>query len=401
MQLCREEILEKLYAQLHHGRHIIGVSCGCGLSARHVQRGGVDLILALNSARFRQMGQGSLAGFMPYTNSNRLVMQFGMQELIPSARKIPVLFGLCATDPTILPELYIRQIQKSGFTGLNNYPTVGLIDGRFREALEEQGISYALEVEAIRLAHELDLFTLAFVFSPAQALQMLDAGADAICVHLGLTKGGLLGAKKAISLQAGVRFAQEVFEVCAQTQPQVIRLVYGGPVHTPADLEYIYQNTTAQGYIGGSAFDRMPTEQAISDRARDFKAAGQFEQDMLLQKMLAGIEKHYDYVRFVQEYVSANYMNEICFSDLAQVAHITRSHLSALFHKQVGCTFPQYLAQFRINKACEIIKRERAPFLQVSELVGFKDYAHFCRVFRKITGQTPSQFSESVKKGLL
>ena len=218
-----------------------------------------------------------------------------------------------------------------------------------------------------------------------------------ICAHFGLTKGGLLGAKKVLSLEAAAQLARDIFAVCDDLRPDMIKLVYGGPVYTPTDVEYIYNNTSAHGYIGGSAFDRMPSEQAITDRTREFKAAGQYEQDKLLQKMLSGVEKHYDYVSFVKEYVAANYMNDITFSDLAAVAHISRSHLSNLFRKEMGCTFPAYLTNFRIHKACEIIKQERLSSSTVAELVGYNDYAHFSKTFKKVIGCSPSYYSQSEK----
>lgn len=395
MTSSREAILVSLFLQARINRHIIGVSCGMGLAAKQAERGGADLILALNSGRFRQMGEGSLAGFMPFTNSNKLVMEFGARELV-TAVKIPVIFGLNATDPTILLDQFIFQIKNNGFAGINNYPTVGLIDGKFREAIEEQGLTFDKEVDAIRIAHGMDLFTIAFVFDESQAEKMLRAGADVLCVHLGLTMGGLRGAKKVLSLEAGTKLANRVFSIGDALRPDVFKMVYGGPVHTPMDVQYIYNNTTAHGYIGGSTFDRTPTEKAIEDLTREFKITGQYETDELLQKMLYGIEKR-DYVGFVKEYVAANYMHEISFADLASVTHVSRSHLSVLFRKETGRTFPAYLANFRVHKACEIIKRENLAFAQVAQLVGFGDYAHFSKTFKKITGFSPIDYAYSQK----
>lgn len=392
----REAVLKNLLLQARLNHHIIGVSCGTGLAAKQAERGGADLILALNSGRFRQMGEGSLAGFMPFTNSNKLVMEFGTRELL-TAVKIPVIFGINATDPTILLDQFIVQIKKSGFAGINNYPTVGLIDGKFREAIEEQGLTFDIEVDAIHIAHCMDLVTIAFVFSESQAEKMLRAGADVLCVHLGLTMGGLRGAKKALSLEAGTRLANEVFSVSDVLCPDVLKMVYGGPVHTPMDLQYIYNNTTAHGYIGGSTFDRTPTEKAIEVRTREFKVTGQYETDELLQKMLYSTEK-LDYVSLVKEYVATNYMHDISFSDLASITHVSRSYLSVLFRKETGRTFPAYLANFRIHKACEIIRRENLSFAQIAQLVGFKDYAHFSKTFKRVTSFSPINYADSQKK---
>jgi predicted TIM-barrel enzyme/AraC-like DNA-binding protein len=393
----RNIILENLRRQIKVSMHLIGVACGSGLAAKRARRGGADMILALSSGRFRQMGQGSLAGYMPFTNSNKLVMDFGSKELVPAVREIPVIFGLNAADPSIIMEQYIKKIYEAGFTGINNYPTVGLIDGKFREAIEEQGISYDLEVEAIRIASLMGIFTLAFVFDCEQAVKMLHAGADVICVHLGLTRGGELGAKKVLSLEAGARLAEEIFNLCDKIRPQALKMVYGGPVHTPMDVEYIYGKTAAQGYIGGSAFERTPSEIAITEKTREFKTAGNYDKDMLLQKMLRGIKRN-DYVDFVKEYVCAHYMKEISFSDLASISGISRTHLSNLFKEETGLTFPSYLNSYRINKACELIEHEKIPLYEVSLAVGYKDYSYFSRTFQRIMKMTPKAYCDRIRK---
>jgi AraC-like DNA-binding protein len=236
------------------------------------------------------------------------------------------------------------------------------------------------------------LFTIAFVFDENQAEKMLRAGADVLCVHLGLTKGGLRGAKKVLPLEAGAKLAQQVFSAANAVRHDVIKMIYGGPVHTPMDLQYISNNTRVQGYIGGSTFDRTPSEKAIEERTRQFKTAGRYESDELLQKMLTGIDRR-DYVGFVKEYVAANYMNGISFSDLARAAHVSRSHLSMLFKKETGITFPAYLIKFRVHKACAIFERENIPSYRVAQLVGYNDYAHFSKTFKKIVGLSPTEFT--------
>jgi predicted TIM-barrel enzyme len=399
MKACskRELILRKLYHQIDTQGHIIGVSCGSGLAAKYAECGGADFILALNSGRFRQMGQSSLAGYLPFINSNTFVMQFGSHELIPAVKKIPIFFGFNATDPSIIMEQFLQSIGNAGFDGINNYPTIGLIDGQFRQIAEEQGFGYDLEVNAIRAAHEFELFTVAFVFSTEQAEQMIAAGADIICAHLGLTSGGKLGAKKVLSLKTGASIACDIFAVCDAMRPNMLKLVYGGPVSTPTDVEYIYNNTKAHGYIGGSSFDRIPLEKLIAENTFKFKSVGIYESDKLFKKMLQGIKK-IDYVKFVKEYVAIHYMNYIAFSDIAAVAQISRSHLSALFHKETGCTFPEYLTNFRITKACQIMQHEDIQCSELSELVGYEDYYHFSKMFKKKTGFSPSKYKELLKK---
>lgn len=272
-----------------------------------------------------------------------------------------------------------------------------MIDGQFREALEEDGIAYEREVEAVSIAHARNLFTLAFVFDARQATAMLQAGADLICAHLGLTKGGYIGAKKVLSLHSAQLVAAEIFQACDQVNPDVIKMIYGGPVKTPTDLNFMYNNTKTMGYIGGSSFERIPSEDAITNITRAFKQTGDLEQDELLVKMIEGVKKHYDYVDFVKEYVAVNYRNEVLFSDLAKVAHVSRSHLSALFKKEVGRTFPEYLVQFRISKAKEIMKVNNIRLNEVANMAGFKDYAHFSKTLKRLTGISPEQYQQHCK----
>jgi len=393
----RETIRNRLHAQLKSNGHIIGVAAGAGISAKYAVKGGADFILALNSGRFRQMGLSSLGGLLPFGNCNELVMEFGSKEIVPLVREVPVMFGLCATDPTIQLEAYIQEIQNKGFSGINNYPTVGLIGGQFGEALEEAGISFESEVEAIRIASGMGMFTIAFVFNREQAHLMAAAGADVICAHLGFTKGGVLGAAKVLSLKAAADLATQIFQVSDKINPNVIKMIYGGPVNTPADVKYMYDNTGAVGYLGGSSFERIPSEAAITKTAIDFKEVGVTEQDKLLHKMLEGVTKHYDYVQFVKEYVEANYMHDISFAELAQVAHLSRTHLSYLFKQEVGCTFPEYLTRFRINKAIELMKQRHLDLSELSGLVGYNDYAHFSKMFKKTTGLSPREYQRQYK----
>ena len=395
MVLQREDIVNTLKSQIRITGHVIGVAVGAGITAKYAARGGADFLLALNSGRFRQMGQSSLAGWLPYGNSNEMVMEFGTREILSVVKEIPVVFGFNATDPTVKLEEYIEQIKDKGFSGVNNFPTVGMFDGQFREALEE-GMTFRREVEAIALAHQKNLFTVAFVFDAGQAREMLRAGADVICAHLGLTKGGFVGAKKVLSLHSAKVIAGEIFQASEEVNWDAIKMLYGGPVKTPLDLQFMYNNTAAMGYIGGSSFERIPSEDAITSITQAFKQTGYLAQDELLAKMIEGVKHHYDYVEFVKEYVAVNYMNEVLFSDLAHVAHISRSHLSTLFKKEVGCTFPEYLTQFRISKAKEVMKVPHIKLQEVADMVGYKDYAHFSKAFKKITGLPPETFKQNI-----
>lgn len=388
----RERILQRLRKQLQSEEHIIGVAAGAGISAKYAVKGGADLILALNSGRFRQMGLGSVAGFLPFASSNDMVMEFGAREILSVVGDTPVIFGLCATDPMIEPRTFLRRIQDSGFAGVINYPTLGLIDGKFREALEEEGMTYLQEVEAVRLAHELGLFTMAFVFDAGQAALMLEAGADCICAHLGVTGGGWMGTKKGLSLEKGAELARRIFAVCDASDKEPIKLVYGGPVHAPVDVQYMYDNTSAMGYVGGSSFERIPTEEAIVETTHRFKLTGHLEQDKLLMDRLSHANEPQDYVVFVKEYVAEHYMDNISLTELAERIHVSRTHLSALFNKEVGCSFPEYIAKYRIHKAQEVIKHTRLPLSRIAETVGYPDYVHFSKTFKKYAGMTPQAF---------
>lgn len=394
----REEILERLRGEIKKGNHIIGVATGSGMTSKHSQQAGADLLLILNSGRFRQMGRGSLAGFLPFCNSNDMVMEFASKEILPLIKDIPVIFGVNATDPTKNMDDFIEKIIKSGFSGVNNYPTVGFIDGEFREALEEAGCSYSLEVDLIKKAHDKGLFTVAFIFDEIQAEEMIKAGADVICLHLGLTEGGLLGAKKVFSLENIKTKIETIFPICNELNPHVIKLVYGGPIKTPADIQYMYSNDDLMGYIGGSAFERIPLEKSITKTIKNFKMFSAVDEEDLMIKMLDGITKHYDYVEFVKEYVAKNYMNDISFLDLAKVAHVSRSYLSTLFKKEVGCSFSQYLVNFRINKAVEILNKKEIPLSTVASLVGYDDYAQFSKMFKKYKGYPPIRHKHKNKE---
>ncbi len=387
--LSREVFLEKLRREIEAENHLIAVASGTGLTAKYAIQGGADFLLALNSGIFRGMGRGSLGGLLPYANSNDMVYEFGIRELIPLVGDFPVVFGLNATDPTRDMAAYLDEISQSGFIGINNYPTIGLIDGKFREALEENGSAFEHEVEVFRMAHERGMVTVAFVFDENQAGAMLDAGTDILCVHLGLTQGGMLGAAKALSLVASKDRIEAIYALCDRQRPEVIKMLYGGPVKTPVDVQYMYQNTSAHGYIGGSAFDRIPTEKSLMNITKAFKTTDDIDESDLMSKMLNGITKYYDYTGFIKEYVKENYMNEISFLDLAKVCHVSRSHLSALFKKEVGCSFPEYLVNFRIHKAAKLLKEENLRVSEVAELVGYQDVAHFSKIFKKYMGVSP------------
>lgn len=399
--LNKTEIRTFLDHQLKLNHHLLGVAAGSGMTTKYAEQGGADFILALSSGRFRQMGVSSLAGFLPCENSNRLVMDFASKELIPVVRKIPVIFGLCASDPSIKVDSYLDLIREKGFAGINNFPSIGLIDGVFREALEEQGFTYEKEIEAIRLASEKGLFTVAFVFNEEQAVKMLKAGADIICVHLGLTAGGLLGAKKILTLQSAKKLATDIFQHCNQIRPNTIKMIYGGPVNKPMDVQFMYDGTDIMGYIGGSVFERIPTEQTITQVTKSFKQTNDFQYDELIRKIIDGIGSKGDYIDFVKKYISLHYMDNISLNEVAQIINLSRSYLSTLFKKEIGISFTQYLIDFRLNRAIEMLHKEKLPINIVAELVGYPNYADFSKIFKKHKGLSPAIYlKKNIKTSL-
>lgn len=395
--VSRKEILKRLWAQINVNGHIIGTVAGSGMTAKYEVMGGADLLLALSAGRFRIMGRSSFTSYLCYGESNEIVMNMGCNELLPIIQDTPVLFGLFANDPMIHLYDYIQEIRDSGFSGVVNYPTMGLIDGQFGEALQEEGNTYEREVEAIRLAHYFDLFTVAFVVSGEQARQMTEAGADIICAHLGLTKGGFLGAKKYISINDARKISDEIFDACDSVRDDVIKMIYAGPANTPLDMQYMYQNTKCQGYIGGSTFDRIPTERAILNTTRAFKSYGDFDANNPMMRMLDGNWNSGEYVEFVKKYVEEHYMNEIQLRDLAAVAHVSGSYLSVKFKKEVGCSFTEYLVRFRINKAKELFEHRFTSCKEVASMVGYADYTQFSKIFKKYTGKSPTEYVRQYK----
>ncbi len=268
----RAEALARLRAQVAAGRAIIGAGAGTGLSAKCAEEGGADLIVIYNSGRFRMAGRGSLAGMMPYGDANAIVVEMA-SEVLPIVRRTPVLAGVCGTDPFRLMPVFLRQIKAMGFTGVQNFPTVGLIDGTFRQNLEETGMGFGLEVEMIGEAHALDLLTTPYVFTPDEARAMAEAGADVLVPHMGLTTKGAIGAQTAITLDDAVARIQAMHDAARAVRPDILVLCHGGPIAEPEDAAYVLARTRGiAGFFGASSMERLPTEVAITANMRRFKA---------------------------------------------------------------------------------------------------------------------------------
>ena len=268
----RQAILDRFGDMIERGIPIVGGGAGTGLSAKWEEAGGIDLIVIYNSGRYRMAGRGSLAGLLAYGNANEIVVDMA-SEVLPVVKHTPVIAGVNGTDPFYIPEVFLAELGRLGFAGVQNFPTVGLIDGVFRQNLEETGMSFQLEVDMIAKAHELDLLTTPYVFSAPDALAMTEAGADVIVCHMGLTTGGSIGAETAKTLDDCVALIDEWAAAARAARPDVIVLCHGGPIATPADAEYVLRRADGiHGFYGASSMERLPVEQALKSQTEQFKA---------------------------------------------------------------------------------------------------------------------------------
>lgn len=267
----RSEILSRFRAQIAAGVPIVGGGAGTGLSAKCAEMGGIDLIIIYNSGRFRMAGRGSLAGLLPYGDANQIVMDMA-REVLPVVQKTPVLAGVCGTDPFRVMKRFLLDVKDAGFAGVQNFPTVGLFDGTIRVGLEETGMGYALEVDMIKLARDLDLLTCPYVFTPDEATAMAQAGADVLIPHMGLTTKGAIGAKTALTLAESAKRVQELADAAKAVNPDILVLCHGGPISEPDDVRYILDHTKGiVGFFGASSIERLPTEVAITGCVKQFK----------------------------------------------------------------------------------------------------------------------------------
>ena len=268
----RQDILARLRAKVAAGQPIVGGGAGTGISAKMSEAGGIDLLVIYNSGRFRMAGRGSLSGMMPYGDANAIVLEMA-REVIPVVKHTPVLAGVCGTDPFRIMKLFLREVDAAGFSGVQNFPTVGLIDGTFRQGLEETEMGFGLEVDLIRAAHEMDLLTTPYCFNPDEAAAMASAGADILIPHMGLTTKGTIGATSALTLEESARQVQAMHDAAKRVNREILVLCHGGPIAEPADAQYILDHTQGVvGFYGASSMERLPVEPAIRDRVREFGA---------------------------------------------------------------------------------------------------------------------------------
>jgi predicted TIM-barrel enzyme len=270
--MTRQEALARLRAQIAAGSPVIGAGAGTGLSAKCAEAGGTDLIIIYNSGRYRMAGRGSLSGLLPYGDANAIVVDMA-REVLPVVRETPVLAGVCGTDPFRLMDVFLDELKRIGFSGVQNFPTVGLFDGTFRQNLEETGMGYGLEVELVRHARALDLLTAPYVFTTGEASAMAEAGADVLVPHMGLTTGGVIGAGTAKTLDESVELVQAMHDAAKEVNPEILVLCHGGPIAEPDDAAYVLERTHGVvGFFGASSMERLPTEIAMTENMRRFKS---------------------------------------------------------------------------------------------------------------------------------
>lgn len=268
-----KECLSRLHAQIAQEKPIIGAGAGTGISAKFAEKGGVDIIIIYNSGRYRMAGRGSAAGILAYGDANEIVVDMA-REVLPVVKDTPVLAGVCGTDPFRLMPVFLKQLKEMGFDGVQNFPTVGVIDGNFRQILEETGMSFDLEVEMIRIAHEMEMLTCPYVFDVEQAVKMTEAGADIIVAHMNTTVKGSIGVSRNVAptLEEAAERVQAIHDTAKKIRGDVIVLCHGGPIAEPDDVQYIFEHTTGiAGFFGASSVERLATERAIEAQAKAFK----------------------------------------------------------------------------------------------------------------------------------
>lgn len=267
----RKEVITNFKEKVNKGDILVGVGAGTGITAKSSEAGGADMLIVYNSGRYRMAGRGSLAGLLSYGDANQIVVEMG-QEVLPVVNETPVLAGVCGTDPFRVMEIYLKQLKEQGFNGVQNFPTVGLIDGVFRQNLEETGMGYDLEVDMIKKAHELDMLTTPYVFDPEQARKMAEAGADILVAHMGLTTKGTIGAKTALTLDDCVEKIEAIIDAGRKVNPEIMVICHGGPIAEPEDAKYIIEKTKGiDGFFGASSIERFAAEKGIREQTAAFK----------------------------------------------------------------------------------------------------------------------------------
>lgn len=272
LRKSRQEILQDFKNQVKEGKILVGVGAGTGITAKCSEKADVDMLIIYNSGRFRMAGRGSLSGLLSYGDANQIVQEMG-REVLPIVKKTPVLAGVCGTDPFRVMDLFLADLKAQGFNGVQNFPTVGLIDGKFRANLEETGMGYGLEVDTIRMAHELDMLTCPYVFDPEQAKAMAEAGADILVAHMGLTTKGSIGAETAVTLDDCCEKIRAIIKAGRSVRSDIMVICHGGPIADPEDAAYVIEHVPEiDGFFGASSIERLASERGMTKQAAAFKA---------------------------------------------------------------------------------------------------------------------------------
>lgn len=268
----KQEVRDRLQATIDKNKAIIAAGAGTGISAKFIEKGGADLIIIYNSGRFRMSGHGSTAGLMAYGDANAVAMEIGEFEVLPVVEEIPVICGVHGSDPRRRMWHFLGQVKDMGFSGVNNFPTHSIVDGHFRNVLEETGMGFKHEVDMVNLATKMDLFSIVYVATPEEAIQMADVGADAIIAHVGTTVGGSIGVTSATrSMDFAIERTQAIVEKVQKSNPETFFLAHGGPINTPEDVRYVIENTGVHGFVGASSLERMGVEESLTNLTKEFK----------------------------------------------------------------------------------------------------------------------------------
>ncbi|MGM0175078.1 phosphoenolpyruvate hydrolase family protein [Enterococcus sp. DIV0800] len=388
--------VEQFRKKSNNDSHLLGIATATGMTALYGIKSGADFILVLNSGKYRQMGRSSLGGYLPFNNSNLLTMMIGKNEIMPVVPDESIFLGVNATDPLMNQEEIFAYLKKYQYSGVVNYPTVCLFDGQFREALEENSFGFKEEIGFLKEAKKRGFDIIGFVSNQEEALEMAEISPEVICVHLGLTEGGLLGAKRVKSFEAMLNNLSSICTELKNIESKSLIMIYGGIINELTEVRYVYNKfPQISGYIGGSTFERINSEQRLIEQIKSFKKAEVTNNDNLTIQILEGIHNYYDYVDFVKKYIEENYSTPIYISELAELAHVNSSYLSSLFKKKVGMNFTEYLIRFRINKAIELMNTTKLRFNEIALMVGYPNYAQFNKIFRKHMGHSPKTHRES------
>lgn len=401
--LPNQKIMSILQDRLSTGKKIIISGVGSGITARLSEEAKIDLIIVHSAGIMRFQGRSSLGSYLPFFNSNEKTCSLFYNVVNPIINETPIILGLLASDPTTSISNLLHELKYTGVQGITNYPTVSLIDGKFREALEEEGLGIVREVEMLTIAHRMGFLTIGFVCTKQEVDLMLKADVDMICLHLGLTTGGQLGAKRAYTLLSAKNRAGEILQYCREKKADIIRLLAGGPILTQNDLQFMYQNVPSDGFIGGSSFERWPIECEVTNTLQLFKATTALSSGEKALEYQLGKQTP-DLIETVKNYVAKNYSHKITFADLCKLTNTSRTHLSSIFSDAVGQSFREYLLNYRLNIASELLLNSDLLLSEVAEIISYQDYPQFSKIFKKQFNLNPTEyrnkFSANKKKNL-